>query len=126
MATMSRDLAPAATQFFGGRICLDFANTLDWRTSDSPQELIPDYAALLAWSEARRTVAGPAIARLMAKASGHSSAAAAAMQAGYALRAEICRAAEALCRQRPVDPAPFNRRLAALPAQPRLVKHGSR
>jgi len=124
MGTMSRDPARAANQFFGGGICLDFANSLDWRTSDSPQELIPDYAALLAWSKARRTLAGPAIARLKAGAVGHPSAAAAAMQAGYALRAEICRAAEALCRQRPVDPAPFNRRLAGLPAQPRLVRHG--
>jgi predicted RNA-binding Zn ribbon-like protein len=121
---MSRDPARAAIQFFGGRICLDFANTLDWRISDSPQELIPDYAALLAWSKARQTLAGPAIARLMARAMGQPSAAAAAMQAGYTLRSEICRAAEALCRRRPVDPAPFNRRLAALPAQPRLVRYG--
>jgi len=61
---MSRDPARAATQFFGGRLCLDFANTMDWRTSDAPQELIPDYAALLSWSKARRTLAGRAIARL--------------------------------------------------------------
>ena len=44
---MSRDPARAATQFFGGRICLDFANTMDWRTSEEPQELIPHYAAFL-------------------------------------------------------------------------------
>ena len=33
--------------FFGGRVCLDFANTVDWRTSAAPQELISDYATLL-------------------------------------------------------------------------------
>ena len=52
---MSRDPERAASQFFGGRVCLDFANTLDWRLTDEPVELIPDYAALLAW-RARRGI----------------------------------------------------------------------
>ena len=64
---MSRDPARAATQFFGGRVCLDFANTMDWRTSDAPQELIPDYAALLSWSEARRILSVRAVAKLQAQ-----------------------------------------------------------
>jgi predicted RNA-binding Zn ribbon-like protein len=38
------------------------------------------------------------------------------------LRVEIWKAAEALCRSERVQPGPFNRRLAALPAQPRLVR----
>jgi hypothetical protein len=54
---MSRDTARALIQFFGGRICLDFANTVDWRTSQAPQELLPGYEALLTWSRARRTLA---------------------------------------------------------------------
>ena len=43
---MSTDPARALLQFFGGRVCLDFANTMDWRTSAAPQELLPDYATL--------------------------------------------------------------------------------
>jgi predicted RNA-binding Zn ribbon-like protein len=121
---MSRDPVRAASQFFGGRVCLDFANTLDWRTSGAPQELIPDYGALLSWSRARRTLPPHALARLTAKAAGKPSAATAVMRQGRALRHEICRAAEALCRGRHLDLAAFNRRLAAMPAQPRLVWSG--
>jgi predicted RNA-binding Zn ribbon-like protein len=33
-----------------GQLSLDFANTIDWRTSERPQELINSYADLLRWS----------------------------------------------------------------------------
>ncbi|HLI13979.1 MAG TPA: CGNR zinc finger domain-containing protein [Alphaproteobacteria bacterium] len=122
---MSSDLAPAATQFFGGRICLDFANTLDWRTSAAPEELIPDYAALLAWSEARGTLPAAALARLWALSERRQAAAAAVMAEARALRAEISRSAETLCRGGRAQVAAFNRRLAALPAQPRLIRESA-
>ena len=38
---MSRDPVRAGSQFFGGRVCLDFANTLDWRLTNDPVELLP-------------------------------------------------------------------------------------
>jgi predicted RNA-binding Zn ribbon-like protein len=38
------------SEFIAGRTCLDFANTVDWRLTASPEELLPDYDALLAWS----------------------------------------------------------------------------
>jgi predicted RNA-binding Zn ribbon-like protein len=120
---MSRDTARAATQFFGGRVCLDFANTMDWRTSQAPQELIPDYAALLSWSKARRTMAAAAIAKLQAQ--GEQKAAAGVMQQAYALRAEIWKAAEALRRAERVHLEALNRSLAAVPAQPRLIRDGA-
>jgi len=122
---MSRDPARAATQFFGGRMCLDFANTMDWRTSDEPQELIPDYAALLSWSKARRTLAAKTVAKLQAQAALAADAAAAVMDEARALRAHIWKAAEALCRGDLVHLAPLNRMLEAAPAQPRLVREGA-
>ena len=33
----------------GERLCLDFANTSDWRASEQPVELIPTYADLVMW-----------------------------------------------------------------------------
>lgn len=33
-----------------GRLCLDFANTANWHAAETPEELIPDYPHLLAWS----------------------------------------------------------------------------
>lgn len=35
-----------------GALCLDFANTVDWHASDYPDDLLHDYAGLLAWAEA--------------------------------------------------------------------------
>ena len=121
---MSRDPARAATQFFGGRVCLDFANTLDWRTSDDPQELAPDYAALIAWSSRRGTLPARAIARLGSKAAADPLAAGSVMAEAYLLRAELWKIAEALRQQRAADLASANRMLAALPPQPKLVRQG--
>ncbi|MGY3442596.1 MULTISPECIES: CGNR zinc finger domain-containing protein [unclassified Bradyrhizobium] len=117
---MSRDPARAATQFFGGRVCLDFANTLDWRTSNDPQELIPDYAALLAWSERRGTLPLAAATKLKARAA--SSEAARAMQTAYELRRDIWRISDALRGDRAVNLGLVNRLLAAAPRQPDLVR----
>ena len=95
---------------------------MDWRTSDAPQELIPDYATLLAWSKARRTLAGRAIARLGVQGKQKAAAAIAVTQQAHALRGEIWKAAEALCRGDRVPLEPINRILAAVPAQPRLMR----
>jgi predicted RNA-binding Zn ribbon-like protein len=118
---MSRDPLRAATQFFGGRVCLDFANTLDWRLTDAPQELIPDYASLLSWSTARGTLTAGTASRLRALAVARPRAGAAAIDAAHALRAEIWDAVEGLRRGACAPLAPFNRRLAALPPQPPLT-----
>jgi predicted RNA-binding Zn ribbon-like protein len=121
---MSKDPARAATQFFGGRVCLDFANTLDWRLTDAPQELIPDYGSFLSWSQARGTLAVGMASKLRALALGRPRAAAAVMAEAHALRAEIWDTAEALRRGAGASLAPLNRRLAALPPQPPLIGDG--
>jgi predicted RNA-binding Zn ribbon-like protein len=38
-------------EFTGGNPCLDFADTVDHRTSDHPRELLTDYGRLLQWGE---------------------------------------------------------------------------
>lgn len=119
---MSRDPVRALTQFFGGRICLDFANTVDWRTSQAPQELLPDYAALLVWSRARRTLARAAIQRLQARSAQDPAHAAAALAQAHALREEVWKLAEALRQRERVQLTAINRMLAAVPAQPQLMK----
>jgi predicted RNA-binding Zn ribbon-like protein len=119
---MSRDPIRALSQFFGGRVCLDFANTVDWRLSTEPQELVPDYAAMLRWSELRGTLPAAAIARLRALSAEDLARAEIVLKDARKFRAEICDAVTALCVGEKVDLAPFNRRLAALPPQPRLLK----
>jgi predicted RNA-binding Zn ribbon-like protein len=122
IVTMSRDPLRAATQFFGGRVCLDFANTMDWRTSHAPQELIGDYRALLTWSCNRGILPARAAAALGRVAA--SPEAAAALVAAHALRQDIWRTVEALMRGEPAELAPFNRLLARAPAQPGLTAEG--
>jgi predicted RNA-binding Zn ribbon-like protein len=118
---MSRDPARAATQFFGGRVCLDFSNTLDWRTSDEPQELIPDYAAWLAWSERRGTLPQAAIRKLKPHAT--SREAAAVLQKAYALRHDIWTISDALRDGRHAELRLVNQMLSAAPRQPELMRH---
>jgi predicted RNA-binding Zn ribbon-like protein len=101
-------------------VCLDFANTLDWRTSDNPQELLPDYAALLAWSVRRGTVSSPTAASLRALARVSPPVTADALADALVLRAEIWNIADALREHRPVDLSAVNAMLAPLPPQPQL------
>jgi len=118
---MSRDPERAATQFFGGRVCLDFGNTLDWRTSADPQELIPDYATFLRWSARRGTLSASAITRLGALSREREGVARSVMADAHSLRAEIWRAAEALRGDEALDLKIINRMLSNLPPQPKLV-----
>jgi len=37
-------------KLLGGRLCLDFVNTLDWRGTDSPQEFLKTFDDLVSWS----------------------------------------------------------------------------
>jgi predicted RNA-binding Zn ribbon-like protein len=118
---VSRDPERGLAQFFGGRVCLDFANTIDWRLSAEPQELIPDYATLLRWSGMRHILPAASIVKLQTQSTRNSVAAAAVLQETRMLRDDICRAATTLCQGKELDLTVFNRRLADLPAQPRLL-----
>lgn len=122
---MSRDPARAATQFFGGRVCLDFANTLDWRLTDSPIELIPDYPALLAWSERRETLPTRAVARLRAQAARRTEADFIVREA-HLLRGQIWAITEDLIARRRARLSALNRQLAELPSEPGLCFQGGR
>ena len=122
---MSRDPARAASQFFGGRVCLDFANTLDWRLTDSPVELIPHYAALLAWSARRGTLPERTLARLQDHGP-ESAAAREVIREAHLLRTEIWSIAEELIAGRRARLSALNGRLAELPSQPGLRVQGRR
>jgi len=46
----------ASLSLLGGRPCLDFTNTLDWRGSDQPVEFLHTYQDLVAWSRHAGTI----------------------------------------------------------------------
>ena len=40
-----------ALEMIGGELCLAFADTVDWRKSDHPQELLNSYSDLVSWGQ---------------------------------------------------------------------------
>lgn len=119
---MSRDPLRAASQFFGGRVCLDFANTVDWRTSDDPQELVPDYASFLAWCVRRGTVSPRTAASLTLRARATPARVKEVMSGASSLRAQIWQIADALRKHQRADVGLINAMLLRLPPQPALLE----
>jgi predicted RNA-binding Zn ribbon-like protein len=78
-------------EFIAGRPCLDFANTVDWRTSDAPEELLHGYGELLAWAVRAGVVDARGARRLEREARAHPRAAARAFERAVALREAIHR-----------------------------------
>jgi predicted RNA-binding Zn ribbon-like protein len=56
-------------EFTGGNPCLDFADTVDNRTSDQPRELLTDYGRLLQWGEEAGVITARTAERLRRRAS---------------------------------------------------------
>jgi predicted RNA-binding Zn ribbon-like protein len=113
----------------GGRLCLDFANTVSWRASDRPIERLESYADLLAWSrQAGVVTAGEA--RTLASA-GRRRPAEARRVLGQAigLREAIYRAFTRIAEgpgPTPADLAALNAGLAEALARRRVMGRGRR
>ena len=61
--------SPKDLELLGGRLCLDFINTVDWRGREKPVEFINDYKSLVAWGQHVKMFAkseGPLLLRLAA------------------------------------------------------------
>lgn len=117
--------APKEWQFFGGRICLDFANTLDWRLTAAPEELIGDYARLLAWSSARGILCAAALHELERKAHRDEPRASTVLTEAHRLRRAMWVAIDASRSGTPINTSEFNAWLRLLPAQPAMQRQGS-
>jgi predicted RNA-binding Zn ribbon-like protein len=54
---MSQSVGPKLFfEFIAGNLCLDFANTVNNRAGDQPEELLIDYSRLLLWAEEARVI----------------------------------------------------------------------
>jgi predicted RNA-binding Zn ribbon-like protein len=76
-------------EFTGGNPCLDFADTVDNRTSDHPQELLTDYGRLLQWAEEARVISAKTAERLRHLASHEPGQALATLRTSVKLRDAI-------------------------------------
>jgi predicted RNA-binding Zn ribbon-like protein len=66
---LTLDEDPPVFQFVltGGALCLDFANTLDYRPTRHPRELLPDYRRLVLWSVQSGTLSEAEALELMSR-----------------------------------------------------------
>jgi predicted RNA-binding Zn ribbon-like protein len=80
---------PGELRLIGGALCLDYCNTIAWRTSPEPIDRLGDYHALLAWSVHANTVSARHANALRAAARSRPTAAAAAYARAVTLRKHV-------------------------------------
>lgn len=99
-------------EIIGGALCLDFANTVSWRTGGGPIERLGSYADLLRWLHRTGALRPEQGVRLTAYSRQHPDDAAATLARAKALREAIYRSCLALA----ADGAPGTTDLAAINA----------
>jgi predicted RNA-binding Zn ribbon-like protein len=82
------------TQIFeltGGRLCLDFTNTVEDRPSDHPHELLNNYSDLVSWGKQAQVLTEQESQQLRAGAARHPGEASSVLARAIALREAIYR-----------------------------------
>jgi predicted RNA-binding Zn ribbon-like protein len=108
----------------GGRLCLDFANTVSWRTREQPHERLTRYADLVAWSQHAGIVTESEAHGLHQTAARHPAAAAEALGRAIVLREAIYRVISTLaegCLSEETDVATLNGFLSEAMSRLQLV-----
>ena len=101
----------AQQSLVGGRLCLDFINTVDEHASDHPEEYLTSYAQLVAWCQHAQILTEAEGQQLLAWAAPRSADAAAALAAAIAFREALYRIFLATLADKPPpagDLAAFN------------------
>lgn len=73
----------------GGRLCLDYANTVDWHASDHPEEFLTSFSDLVIWSRHAGILTERQAKRLLQKGADCPQEAAAVLQRAIVLREAI-------------------------------------
>jgi predicted RNA-binding Zn ribbon-like protein len=118
------ELKAGAFKLLGGRLCLDFANTVDWRGSDEPVEFLTSYSELVAWSQQVGVLTEHQAQLLRQEAAGRPLDAVAVLERATALRETIYRILSAISHgyaPQGADLAILNAELSRALAQSRIV-----
>jgi predicted RNA-binding Zn ribbon-like protein len=118
-----------AFELTGGRLCLDFANTLGGKRLTRPVDRLGSYADLLSWGRQAGVVSDGRARRLLEQSSRHPKKGARVLEQARALREAIYRIWVAQVRkERPADEdvASLNSVLAEALCHQRVVKEGDR
>ena len=78
-------------RLIGGRLCLDFVNTVDCHTCDPPKEYLVDYPALVVWARHAGLLLDGAADRLLDEAAHRPQEAAVALERAKQLRRALYR-----------------------------------
>ena len=91
-------------ELIGGELCLAFADTVDWRKSDHPQELVAEYSDLLSWSQDVDILPAEDAQHLLREAEQRQAEADTALECAIALRDTIYRIFAAIANEESPDP----------------------
>jgi predicted RNA-binding Zn ribbon-like protein len=84
----------------GGRLCLDFANTIGWRGSDEPNEHLGSYGDVIAWAEQAGVVSPREARALLRRAAARPAEARRTLEDAIALREALYRVFAAIAAGR--------------------------
>lgn len=84
----------------GDRLCLDFTNTVAWRTTDHPQERLASYTDLVMWSQHANAVTEQETHQLLEHAAHRPALASAVLEQAIVLREAIYRIFSAVAGRR--------------------------
>ena len=109
----------------GGRPCLDFVNTLDWRGGDHPVEFLHTYQDLVAWSQHAGTISAKEARIISQRSQKRPSKQTKVLGKAIKLREIIYRIFSSLSEGRPVaatDLAAFNKFLSRTMKNSQIVR----
>ena len=119
----SAALVACGLSLLGGRLCLDFANTVDWRTTDHQVDWLTGYDRLLSWSRHAGALAEAEVLSLAAKADVRLKEAGVVLARAIALREAIFRIISSAIKGEPAiagDLATLNEELARAQSAARI------
>jgi len=102
---MSQFKAKSPFEFTGGNLCLDFADTVNGRTTDHPEELLTDYGRLLQWAEESGAIGRKTAERLHRLASENPGGAEATLRNAVQLRGALFDIFSAVAEKRAIPVA---------------------
>src|SRR5689334_17964338 len=101
---LDAEVDAATVPLRGGRLCLDFANTVDWHAgAQHGQEYLTTYAELVAWGRHAGILAEDEARTLVEAAESQPALAQATLDHAIALREVVYRVFSALAHDRPTD-----------------------
>ena len=92
-------------KLYGGRLCLDFANTVEPREAQPHRDVVPGYAELVAWARHAGAIGDATGERLGETAADDDAAARASLATATTLREAIYRVFAAIAQGAPPPPA---------------------